>query len=997
MGIWGRLISWLPWNRRRQREADLERELRDHLELEAEEQQEAGMSSEEAVYAARRALGNTTRIKEDVRAAWGFQWLETLLQDLRYGLRQLRRNPGFTMVAVLTLALGIGATTAIFSVVNAVLLRPLPYPDSSRLVWITEQAFLKTRVAGGADYVAWKRQNTTLEGITAYDESASFNLTGRGTPARVQGAQVDANFFLTLHVQPDLGRSFSRQEDQPNGPHVVVLMHSFWQQYFGSDPHVIGQTVTLDSTPYTIIGVMPANFKFPGNSDLQFLVPLQLNEVKQLQRQMIRIVHIIGRMRPGVSVARVTNELDAIRKRAESAAPKRAFGNNRATLPIPGGAPGPGTEMMKRFRASRGLPSVGPGMKPLTAPAHELPEGSPSNPPLSGNGAPPLRPSQEVATGGSRKGSLKAGEKSHGAELRATPRLPNSNPLQRRSFHLPETEVQVMPLAQHLAGNLRRAMLIMFGVVGFVLLIACANVANLMLARSSSRSQEVAVRTAMGAGRWRLARQLLTESVLLSSAGGVAGLLISAWGIHVLTRLIPSSIGSAILSLEPPQEDAAVLLFALAVSVTTGILFGLVPGLAATRPNLVEQLKESGQATNTGGGRGWLGSSLVVGELSLALVVLMGAGLLMKSFYRLTSVNLGFAPEHVLTMNFNLPDSRYPRPEQKLAFFSGVLRRVESLPGVRSAVLADSLPLSPYRVRLMITPWLANPPRNLADLNLVQVSRIAVSPSYFYALGIPVLEGRTFTDRDNAGAQYVAVVNDALGRRLFPGEDPVGRDLPRPGSFNIKMTIVGVVGNIHHEGPGASVQSEIYVPYLQSSANYMQLAVRSAVDPASLAGAVRREVAAVDPDQPTADVTTLEQTLSQSVAPRRFNMLLLGVFAFIALLISTVGVYGVVAYSVTQRTHEVGIRMALGAQRGDVLRMVIGQGLKLALIGVAIGVAGALALTRFLASLLYGVKPTDPLTFIAVSVILIAVALLACYIPARRASKIDPMVALRYE
>jgi len=553
---------------------------------------------------------------------------------------------------------------------------------------------------------------------------------------------------------------------------------------------------------------------------------------------------------------------------------------------------------------------------------------------------------------------------------------------------IPETQIEVEPLAEHLAGNLRPAMLAMLGVVGLVLLIACANVANLMLARASGRTREVAMRAALGAGRARLVRQLLTESVLMAFAGGLAGLLLAAWGVGVMTRLIPSSLGATILSVEHPHVDATVLLFALAVSLVTGVLFGLAPALAATRPDLVEHLKDSAQ-TATAGGRAWLRGSLAVAELSLALVVLIGAGLLIKSFYRLLSVNLGFAPEHVLTMNINLTDSRYPQPEQKIQFFSDVLRRTESLPGVRSAALSDSLPLSPSRAQLVIVlPWLVR------GSNIVQMNRFAVSPSYFYTLGIPLLKGRTFTDRDDEQAGHVAVVNEALGRRLWPGQNPVGRDLPL---LQNKLKVVGVVGNTHHDGPGAGVESEIYVPYLQAPGGDLQLAARSAIDPASLADAVRHEIAAVDPEQPIAHVATLEQTLSQTIAPRRFNTLMLGIFACIALALATVGIYGVIAYSVTQRTHEVGIRMALGAERSDILRLVVGQGLRLALIGVAIGIGGALALTRFLSSLLFGVTATDPLTFIAVSIVMAGVALLACYIPARRATTVDPIVALRHE
>ncbi len=901
----------------------------------------------------------------------------TLLQDVKYGLRMLARNPGFTAVAVLTLALGIGANTAIFSVVNAVMLRPLPYPHSDRLVWITEYIpILKARITGGADYVDWKEQNKTLEQITAFDESASFNLTGRGTPARVQGARVSASFFPTLGVQPELGRGFTPEEDQPNGPHVAILMHSFWQQYFGSDPKVLGETVTLDAAPYTIIGVMPASFKFPGDSEGQFLVPLQLNEAQERLRQMMRIVHIIGRLKPDITVARVENDLDAIRKRAESAALARAVSSPAPMgAPRPGQgpapAPGPGANIMMRFQAPSSPPSGAPGSAPSAPPGGQARVAGASNQPLQAGGGPRVLPPQSASPPG--KG-------------------------QRVGLGLmqpPGTKIEVVPLAEHLAGNLRPAMLIMLGVVGLILVIACANVANLMLARASSRRREVAVRAALGAGRGRLARQLLTESLLLSLGGGVAGLLLAAWGVKVMTRLIPSSVGSAILSLEQPHVDAAVLLFALGVSVLTGIFFGLAPALAATRPDLVEELKEGTPTVAGGGGRGWLRGSLVVAELSLALVVLISAALLMKSFYRMLSVDLGFAPEHVLTMNFNLTDSRYPKPEQKLAFFSEVLRHVESLPGVRSAALSDSLPLSPFRARLMITPpWLVPPPGSPPGSNTVQMSRLAVSPSYFYTLGIPLLEGRTFTDRDDAQASNIAVINEALGRRLWPGQDPVGKDMPLLGQ---KMTIVGVVGNDHHDGPGADVESEIYVPYLQSPGGSMQLAVRSAVDPASLADAVRREVAAVDPEQPISNVTTLEQTLSQAVAPRRFNTVLLGIFAAIALVLSIVGIYGVIAYSVTQRTHEVGIRMALGAGRGDVVKLIVGQGLRLTLVGVGLGIVAALVLTRFLSSLLYAVKPTDPMTFVAVSVTLAAVALLACYIPARRATRVDPIVALRYE
>jgi len=482
--------------------------------------------------------------------------------------------------------------------------------------------------------------------------------------------------------------------------------------------------------------------------------------------------------------------------------------------------------------------------------------------------------------------------------------------------------------------------------------------------------------------------------VTLAVAGGTAGLLLAAWGVNLIARLIPAGAGGGILAVAAPKVDGNVLLFALAVSVLTGILFGLAPAVTVTRSDLAEGLKEGAQVASPGGRRGWLRGALAVSELSLALVLLIGAGLLIKSFYRLLQVDPGFVPERVLTMDLSLTDARYPAPQQKSEFFSQVLRRVESLPGVRSAALADSLPLSPYQGFLLMSPNHLLPRAALSSSTTVMMRMLTVSPGYFYTLGIPVLKGRTFTDHDDEQALKVAVVNEALARHLWPTEDPIGKQFPPPrGNF----TVVGVVGNIHHEGLSQETEAEFYVPYFQSPGDSVQLAVRSAADPDSIVSAVRAQIRDVDPDQPLYHVATLQQVLSESLAPRRFNMLLLGIFAGIALPLATVGIYGVMAFSVTQRTHEIGIRMALGAQKGDVLRMVVGQGLKLALIGVAIGIAGALALTRFLSSLLYGVKPTDPLTFVAVSLILTAVALLASYMPARRATKVDPMVALRYE
>jgi putative ABC transport system permease protein len=493
----------------------------------------------------------------------------------------------------------------------------------------------------------------------------------------------------------------------------------------------------------------------------------------------------------------------------------------------------------------------------------------------------------------------------------------------------------VIPLAEQLAGNLRPAMLTLLGVVGLVLPIACANVANLMLTRASARSREVAVRAVLGAGRWRLARQLLVESVTLALVGGLAGLLLAAWGVDVLTRFIPSDVGGGILSVTRPQVDATVLLFVLAVSILTGILFGLAPAISVTSSDLAEGLKEAAPVASAGLGRGWLRGTLAVAEISLALVLLIGAGLLIKSFYRVLSIDPGFAPERVLTLNLSLTDARYPTAQQKTQFFSEVLRRVEALPGVRSAGLCDSLPLTPYRIRMMVSLERLTGRAALSGSQTVMMSRLMVSSAYFYTLGIPVLKGRTFTDHDDEHSQKVAVVNDSLARHLWTGKDPVGQQIPL---MEGNLTVVGVVGDTRHEGLSQEVEGEIYVPYLQESDSSMQLAVRTASsDPASIVSAVRAQVMAVDSSEPIYDVKTLEQSLSDSVAPRRFNMLLLAIFAGLALALATIGIYGVMAFSVTQRTHEIGIRMALGAERSSVLGMIVRKGLRLTLASVAIG------------------------------------------------------------
>jgi predicted permease len=989
-------------------EQSLDEELRAHLEMLRDDYLRRGLPPEEARYAAMRAFGGLEQVKEEYREQRGVFNMETLLQDVRYGLRQLRRNPGFTLVAVLTLALGIGANTAIFSVVNAVVLRPLPYPQGDRLLWISGVLpALKAEAAGGADYLDWRDQNRTLAGIVAFDDSASYNLTGRGTPSRVHAAAVTANFFSTLGVDPSVGRAFTPDEDRPNSRGAVILMHAFWQQHFGSDPQALGKAVTLDAAPYTVVGIMPASFRFPGSAEVQMLVPLALNEANERLRVQNRLVSIIGRPKPDVSLARVRGDLDAIHKRSQAAA--AAALNAR---PVPG-ALGPGNQSMTQFRVTGGPGTGGapPAVREPVGAAAEAGDHSmvQSRDEFVAGGAGPSRrvPSPagqaSAASGGPETATdapaapnqvfrtFSAGPGGPAAPAGA----PGGSPRLARLTVLPDVEIKVVPLSEHLLGNLRPAMLTLLGVVGLVLLIACANVANLMLARASVRTRELSVRAVLGAGRARLVRQLLLESITLALIGGAAGFLLAVWSVPVLTRLIPANMSGDALNLMRPHVDGTVLLFALGVSLVTGILFGLAPGLTATHPDLAEKLKESSPAASAGAGRGVLRGALAVAEISLALVLLVGAGLLVKSFYRVLSIDPGFAPEHVLTMNLRLTDMLYPQPQQKAAFFSEALRRVEALPGVKSAAVADSLPLSPYHARLIVSTATATPSGGPpTSQTTIMMSRLSVSPAYFNTLGIPIEMGRTFTEADDEHAPKVVVVNRTMARHAWPGENPIGKQLPL---MNDSITVVGVVADTRHQGLSENVESEVYVPYLQQPMGSMQLALRTATDPASLANAVRAQVAAIDPAQPVYNVATLEQTLSDSMAPRRFNMLLLGIFAALAMALAAVGIYGVTAFSVAQRTHEIGIRMALGAERRDVLRLIARHGLVLTLAGVVFGVGGAWALTRFLANFLFGVRPTDPATFVVVSALLVAVSMLANYIPARRATKVDPMVALRYE
>ncbi len=818
----------------------------------------------------------------------GGRWLETLWQDLRYSLRILLKNPGFTCIAVLTLALGIGANTAIFSVVNAVLLRSLPYQVPDRLVLASYYREYGADNAWGADLLEWRDQAKAFEQIAAY-RFDDVDLTGSGEPERLIAGRISADLFPMLGVAPTLGRAFTLAEDTDGGPPVVILSDSLWRRRFGGDPRVIGRALTLEGQSRTVIGIMPSAFWFPEKVDLW--LPLALNAAQQLSRRGLTKLNVLARLKPGVTPEAARADLSVILERQRQAFPDYY------------------------------------------------------------------------------------------------------------SFINKIREVRVVRLSEKLVGNVRWALLVLFGAVAFVLLIACANVANLLLARSAARQKEMAIRTAVGAGRLRLVRQLLTESLLLSVVGGAAGLLAAKWGVKLLIAMSPAGI----VRIDESNVDGRVLGFTCVVVVLVSLIAGVFPALQASKIDVNETLK-SGPTTRGAqlGGRGVrLGlPAFMVAELAMALVLLVGAGLMIKSFIRLLSVPKGFNTDGLLTLYLN---PKYPSASpQSVAYFRELLARVQTLPGVQSASLTDFLPLTgPF---LLWPLQIEGRPRyELGKAPLINMNRI--SSDYFQTLGIELRSGRPFTAQDGPEAPKVIIINETLARRFFAGEDPIGRRL-FPGSN--ARTIVGVASDTRHRGLDQEVQPEVYIPYLQymKEMRGMRLVVRAYSDQnsptnpsvlSSLTTSIRDQVRTIEPNEPVNPVTTMDERLSNSVAGRRFQMLLLGIFAAVALVIATVGIYGVISFAVSQKTHEIGIRMALGAHVSDVLKMVIWQGLRLALIGVGLGLAAALALTRVMENLLFNVSATDPVIFASIALLLVGVALIASYIPARRATKVDPLQALRLE
>ncbi|HKV40586.1 MAG TPA: ABC transporter permease [Blastocatellia bacterium] len=878
---------------RRRLDRDLEDELQFHLSMRHDDYQAEGLGPAQARDAARRRFGNAALLKEACRDTWSFVSLDAFFKDIRYAGRTLTHNSGVTAACILTIALGIGASTATFTAVDNILIQPLPYRSSKQLVFVWDN-FLKLNFrhipAAPAEFLDYRNRNRVFSDVAAFS-TGTADLTGSGDPEQVPVAYVSTNLFAVLGAEPAAGRLFSADETQIGKKHVVLISDGLWKRRFGSDPALAGKTLTLDGAAYTIAGIMPARFEFPNRS-FQFAVPadifapLSFTTAEFEDRGGVHGINVIAALKPGIEVQQAQTDMDRVAAQLES-------------------------EYPRSYRGPHG----------------------------------------------------------EDAGWRLT----------------------VVSLQDQVVGRMRPALLILSASVAFVLLIACANVASLLLARAAVRQREFAIRAALGGGRVRLIKQLLTESTLLGVFGGCLGLLIAYAGLRALLAFGPADV--------PRLNDVTVngraLAFTLSTSILAGILFGLAPAIRTSGPNLTVPLKENGRGFGPGR-RNRLGNALIVAEIALALILVVSAALMAKSFHGISQVDPGFRAENVLTASVELSSTRSSDTGSRETFYNLLLQKLEATPGVQSAALITNLPMSGHNSQAPFTIRGRD-----YDANGVPPSAIrhVASKGYFKTIGVPLLSGRDFSDEDTDDARAAVIINQKLAFDFWKGGNAVGQQLKigGPGSPNPWMTIVGVAGAVRQIGLDSEPAPELYLPYIQNPGAEMDVVVRAYSNPADLAPAVRAAVRSIDPLQPVASIATMESIVDRTLAGQRFNAILMSVFAAIALILAAVGIYGLMNYSVAERTREIGICIALGAGRNDILKLVVARGLKLAVAGVFLGAASAFAWTRLLASLLYGVSPSDPSVFIAISVLFIAVALLAAYLPAKRAMSVDPLAALRYE
>ena len=871
------LRRWRALTHKDELDHELDEEMRFHLEREIEQHVSNGMTPEDARYAALRSFGGVDQSKEECRSARGVGLIDNIVRDISYSARVLVKNYAFTIVVVLTLALGIGANTAIFSFANGILLRPLPYPQSDRLAVLDETSRKEGGDTIGVSYpnfLDWREQNTVFESVATHFGTDSFAMSAGGSPSQIRGTRVTHGLFEVLRVSPILGRTFTENEDRPDEDAVAILGYDLWQRSFGGNPNVIGQKIMISSRPRTVIGVMPRGFRFPEVSELW--VPLAVTS--KIYTRTDHGLETIARLKDGVTIAQAQTEM-----------------NNIAT------------------------------------------------------------------------------------------RIEEQNPVTNEGLG-----VKVTSLHENLSGSYREALLILLGVVGCVLLVACVNVANLMLARATARQKEFALRAALGASRWRIIRQLLLESLLLAIAGGALGFVLSLWALHLLLTAIPIDLPFWMNF----NLDLRVLGFTLAITLLTGLIFGAVPALQTSRVDLNGTLKEGGRGNS--GGRSGARSLLVVSEIAMSLVLLVGAGLMVQSFLRLRQVNIGLNPKNVLTATLALPRAKYTQEDQRSAFYKQLLERVRNLPGVEAASATHTLPLggSTWGRSLTVEGF---PVMSVGQAPSVQ--HTVVTPGYFHTMGITLLAGRDFTDADTNNSQNVTIIDERIARQYWPNQSPLGKRVRfgPPEDNEPWFTIVGVVTAVRHQRVQEETRMSVYLPHQKIPISSMSLVARTSANPHEFIGAIRREVAQLDPDLPVSEVATMEEVVAEAIWQPRLYALLFAVFAGGALLLALIGIYGVMAFLVQTRTHEIGVRMALGATARDVFRLIVGRGMKLTALGVFIGVGGAIALTRLMHSLLFNTSATDPFTFILISLLLSVAAFLACYLPARRAAKVDPLVALRYE